>query len=77
MEISCEHNSKLRKQGLCAKCADIKPYMVFRFGPKGGYFWGPGYPIEAERGQRPYWSSDPNESPKAADAGSETVKDED
>ncbi len=44
---------------MCAKCADIKPYMEFRFGANGGYFWGQGFPIEAERGMRPYWSLPP------------------
>jgi hypothetical protein len=42
---------------MCAKCAEIKPYMVYR--PNEGYFWGPGYPIESEKGKRPYWSTSP------------------
>ncbi len=40
---------------MCDKCAAKKPYMVFRYGAKGGYFWGPGYPDENERGNQPHW----------------------
>ena len=36
---------------MCAKCADTKPYMEFRLGVNGGYFFGSGYPIESERGK--------------------------
>lgn len=51
--------------------------MVFRVGPKGGYFWGPGYPVEAERGKRPYWSTEPsNESMETADDSGKAIKDE-
>ena len=51
MSVTCEHSMKARKEGLCAKCADIKPYTVFRvckdecFACKqDGYFWGPSAP---------------------------------
>ncbi len=48
---------------MCVKCAEKKPYMVFRYSAKGGYFWGPGYPDENERGNAPKWMT-PNESEK-------------
>lgn len=62
MAIQCEHNSKLRLDGLCAKCKALKPYMVFRFNPDChkeqcnccGYFWGPGN--EKFDGQPARWS---------------------
>lgn len=59
--VTCEHASKARQPGLCKACNELKPYMVFRFGKNGGYFWGPGYPIESERGKRPYWSTGDDE----------------
>lgn len=61
MAVCCEHNSKKRLEGLCKECSEIKPYMVFRDGPNGGYFWGPGYPVEVERGKRPYWATGPKD----------------
>src|ERR1017187_583169 len=45
----CEHNSKARKPGLCAKCSDLKPYTVFKYCKKQcfscnecGWFYGSG-----------------------------------
>lgn len=65
MAVQCEHNSKLRLEGLCTKCKDVKPYMVFRMVhdtcppdcKQCGYFWGPGFPDENLKGQRPYWAT--------------------
>ena len=63
MTVQCEHNSKARIEGLCAKCKLIKPYMVFRYvdgctkvGAEDrccGYFWGSGR--EALDGQKCEW----------------------
>ncbi len=47
-KVCCEHNVKLRLDGLCKKCSEIKPYMVFSW-EKGGYFWGPGHPMDGQR----------------------------
>jgi hypothetical protein len=45
----CEHNAKAKKEGLCAKCAELKPYIQFKtcknqcFACKEcGLFYGPG-----------------------------------
>ena len=45
----CEHNSKARKEGLCPKCAELKPFIQFKYCKKQcfvcnecGWFWGPG-----------------------------------
>lgn len=42
---------------MCSKCAAVKPYMVYRNGVNGGYFWGPGFPDENLRGEPPHWMS--------------------
>lgn len=68
MGVQCEHNSKLRKEGLCKPCSEKKPYMVFRLCEvktcpggeaciHGGYFWGPGAP-EALQGQPARWTQE-------------------
>lgn len=48
---SCEHNSKARKPGLCAKCNDLKPYTTFKYCKtqclackECGWFYGSGAP---------------------------------
>lgn len=48
MADQCEHNSKLRMLGVCAKCKEKKPYLQFRLCKakclvckECGYFWGP------------------------------------
>lgn len=45
----CEHNAKAKKEGLCAKCAELKPYKQFKTCKKQcfnckecGWFYGPG-----------------------------------
>lgn len=45
----CEHNVKAKKEGTCAKCSELKPYMQFKtckaqcFNCKEcGWFYGPG-----------------------------------
>ena len=47
--ITCEHNMKERKEGLCSDCAKLKPYTVFKTCRdecfacnECGYFWGSG-----------------------------------
>lgn len=52
--ITCEHNMKERKEGLCSDCAKLKPYTVFKtcidecFAcNECGYFFGSGHPTIA------------------------------
>lgn len=49
----CSHKGHWLK--MCSECSEKKPYMVFRLGAKGGYFWGDGFPEEALRGEQPHW----------------------
>lgn len=56
MAISCEHNMKARKEGMCAPCAAKQPYTVYRMCGKlctnckvCGYFFGPGSPWDGKR----------------------------
>jgi len=45
----CEHNARAKKEGLCAKCSDLKPFIQFKTCKKQclackecGLFYGPG-----------------------------------
>ncbi len=57
MATQCPHAFKLRIDGMCKVCSELKPYMIFS--TKTGYVWGPSHPLS---GDRPYWMSDSKDS---------------
>lgn len=66
-KTQCKHNGTLRKEGLCSKCSENKPYMSFRWCdakacPKdttcthaGGFLLGLGAPPE-DQGIKITWT---------------------